>query len=85
MYATICYIGANTSQISKNLKPRLSSGAGRIYYALELEVILLFGLTELKAQIAWKEEVRFLIPTIALRLNLTFDQGTREEVCSCIL
>ena len=65
MYPTICYIGANTLQISRNIQPRRSPG-GKVYYALEFEVILLFGLTELKAQIAWKEEVSSLILAIAL-------------------
>lgn len=55
MYTTLCYVGADTSLISKNLQPRRSS-AGKTHYALEFEIILLFGLTELKAQIAWKEE-----------------------------
>ena len=34
------------------------------YYVLDFEVVLLFGLTELKAQIAWKQNVsfRFLVP-----------------------
>ena len=57
MYPTLCYIGADTSQMSKKLQLRRSKETGNIYYILEFDVVLLFGLTELKAQIAWQEEV----------------------------
>ena len=58
MYSTLCYIEADTSQISRMLQARRSSGAGKLYYTIEYDVILLFGLTELKAQVAWQEQVR---------------------------
>lgn len=32
---------------------------GANYYTLNFDVVLLFGLTELKAQIAWKQNVSF--------------------------
>lgn len=32
---------------------------GKEYFRFELDVVLLFGLTELKAHIAWKEDVGF--------------------------
>ncbi|KAE9395088.1 hypothetical protein BT96DRAFT_923111 [Gymnopus androsaceus JB14] len=53
MYSTACTVTADISQVSpKRLRnPR----NGLIYYETEYDVILLFGLTELKAQIAWKE------------------------------
>lgn len=59
MFSTLCYIEADTSQISQTLKPHRSPGASKkkkkSYYIMEFDVVLLFGLTELKAQIAWKE------------------------------
>lgn len=61
MFSTLCYIEADTSQISQTLKPHRSPGGSKkkkkSYYIMEFDVVLLFGLTELKAQIAWKEGV----------------------------
>ena len=37
-------------------QPMLNGGPG-MFYEIEYETVLLFGLTELKAQIAWKENV----------------------------
>ncbi|KIM58498.1 hypothetical protein SCLCIDRAFT_128166, partial [Scleroderma citrinum Foug A] len=52
-----CKIFADTSNITTALLPR-TSPEGQTYYHVEFEVILLFGLTELKAQISWLENVR---------------------------
>ncbi|KAJ7681552.1 hypothetical protein B0H14DRAFT_3678127 [Mycena olivaceomarginata] len=46
-------VHADTSEIVKALKPR--KGQGGTYYRLEFEMVMSFGLTELKAQIAWLE------------------------------
>lgn len=35
----------------------MTSPQGKTYYRVEFKVILLFGLTELKAQISWLEDV----------------------------
>lgn len=32
---------------------------GRLFYKANFDIILLFGLTELKAQVCWKENVSF--------------------------
>ena len=32
---------------------------GDVYYEVEYEIVLMFGLTEFKAQVVWKENVRF--------------------------
>ncbi|KAG7093473.1 hypothetical protein E1B28_007149 [Marasmius oreades] len=52
-YQPLCKVKANMRQISKTL-PRLY-GPNGIYFRLKFDVVLLFGLTELKAQLAWKE------------------------------
>lgn len=31
------------------------------YYEVDIDIVLLFGLTELKAQIAWTEDVRHIL------------------------
>ena len=57
MYSTLCYVHADTSQLSKTLRPRSSRAHSGIYYQMEFDVILSLGLTEFKAQILWKEDV----------------------------
>ncbi|KAJ7288674.1 hypothetical protein C8J57DRAFT_1281001 [Mycena rebaudengoi] len=52
-YSVICTVQANTSRAAKSL--RALQGSNGPYYKLDIEVILSFGLTELKAQIAWVE------------------------------
>ncbi|KAF8632452.1 hypothetical protein AX15_001886 [Amanita polypyramis BW_CC] len=48
-----CEVTADLSSFKRHLKP-LQNGR-REYYRFEMDVVLLFGLTELKAQIAWME------------------------------
>ncbi|KAF9559594.1 hypothetical protein CPC08DRAFT_736124 [Agrocybe pediades] len=51
-FAHLCDISANLSSLP--WESQIGS-SGQIYYERKIEVVLLFGLTELKAQIAWKE------------------------------
>ncbi|KAH6910166.1 hypothetical protein BKA70DRAFT_1560798 [Coprinopsis sp. MPI-PUGE-AT-0042] len=51
-YATACTVYANIQDLPRT--PTIGSGL-RFYYIVRFDVILLFGLTELKAQIAWKD------------------------------
>ncbi|KAJ3881321.1 hypothetical protein F5051DRAFT_458832 [Lentinula edodes] len=59
MYSTACIVTADTSKISATLVPRRNP-TGYEYFQLNFDVVLLFGLTELKAQIAWQENCYFL-------------------------
>ncbi|KAJ3815434.1 hypothetical protein F5876DRAFT_85802 [Lentinula aff. lateritia] len=59
MYSTACTVTADTSEISATLVPRRNP-TGSAYFQLKFDVVLLFGLTELKAQIAWQEN--FFVP-----------------------
>jgi hypothetical protein len=59
-YTTLCSIDYDLSSLS--LEKRLKHGRhgdrfGTFYYVTEYDIVLLFGLTELKAQIAWMEGV----------------------------
>lgn len=47
---------ANTSELAWSLEEQ-EAADGDVYYKIHYEVILLFGLTELKAQISWRHEV----------------------------
>ncbi len=55
-YSILCRITADTSVAAKSLKAQRCSD-GTSYYRLNLSVIMLFGMTELKAQLAWVEDV----------------------------
>ncbi|KAJ7157455.1 hypothetical protein C8R46DRAFT_1178680 [Mycena filopes] len=81
-YPVLCMVHADTSQISRTLKPQ--HGQSGIYYRLEFDVVLSLGLTELKAQIAWIEngvEKRYahILPIPARILNY-FTRGPAELV-----
>lgn len=55
-FSTLCTVRADTTKLAKSLSPRRSAD-GALYFALEIKVILLFGLTELTAQVSWLENV----------------------------
>ncbi|KAF9068279.1 hypothetical protein BDP27DRAFT_1224514 [Rhodocollybia butyracea] len=54
MYTTACTVTANVLRAFYTIHRK--PGTASVYYKTEYDVILLFGLTELKAQIAWKDE-----------------------------
>jgi hypothetical protein len=56
MYTKICSIEMDLSHLPLVAQPRLNGEPG-MFYEIEYETVLMFGLTELKAQIAWKENV----------------------------
>ncbi|PBK65406.1 hypothetical protein ARMSODRAFT_940350 [Armillaria solidipes] len=55
MYSVLCCVTADTHEAAKGLKLRRRPD-GKSYFRLNYEIILLFGKTELKAQIYWKED-----------------------------
>ncbi|KAI6044888.1 hypothetical protein EDC04DRAFT_2640470 [Pisolithus marmoratus] len=55
LYTKLCTVYADTSKLASSLRPnRRHDGLG-VYYTLTFDVVMLFGLMELKAQISWKE------------------------------
>ena len=54
-YTKLCTIEADLSRIPTLPRPK-ATGKGS-FYRVDYEIIILFGMTELKAQIAWKEKV----------------------------
>ncbi|KAK0222688.1 hypothetical protein EDD85DRAFT_959945 [Armillaria nabsnona] len=54
MYPVLCNITADTEAVAKTLKLQRRAD-GKTFFELEYDIILLFGRTELKAQIAWEE------------------------------
>jgi hypothetical protein len=53
MFPTVCRVEANTSAVTPRIK--YSERLKRLYYEITFDVILLFGLTELQAQIAYTD------------------------------
>ncbi|KAF5374599.1 hypothetical protein D9615_008995 [Tricholomella constricta] len=49
MYTRLCTVVSDTSRIKRSLRPKRGK-EGKVYFHLKYEVILSFGLTELKAQ-----------------------------------
>ncbi|KAG5718628.1 hypothetical protein E4T56_gene16512 [Termitomyces sp. T112] len=54
MYTTLCTVVSDVSKLKQNLR-RKRGRDGRFYYCLDYDIILQFGLTELKAQTCWRE------------------------------
>ena len=59
-FTPLCNVIADTSKIARSLHPQQAPEGGD-YYCLDYDVVLLFGLTELKAQISWNDMVRLVI------------------------
>lgn len=54
MFTELCTVEADTSRVPKI--PR--QGPNGDYYVLDYDIVMSFGLTELKAQICWIENAR---------------------------
>lgn len=63
-FEQVCHIVADATNAASSLKPK-AGDSGKEYYQLNFDIILLFGLIELQAQIAWIENVRFTYPSLA--------------------
>jgi len=71
-------VRADTSKLARKLSPKRSKD-GITYYAIDVKIILLFGLTELKAQVSWMEDVsQLLLSASSLYAThvLLYEQGT---------
>ena len=64
-YSSLCTITVDLSQMGKALGP-FKGANGRVYYKADFDIILLFGLTELKAQLCWRERVGIFIFRVCL-------------------
>jgi hypothetical protein len=56
MFVTLCTVIGDTSIAAMSLAPETRSD-GTEYFRQNFDIVLLFGLTELKAQLSWKENV----------------------------
>ncbi|OJA08932.1 hypothetical protein AZE42_05319 [Rhizopogon vesiculosus] len=55
-FSTLCTVHADLSELCRKLRPRKSAKDQSNYYLVRFEVVILFGQTELKAQISWKHK-----------------------------
>ena len=56
-FADLSRVTADMMELKALIQPQ-TNHRGAKYYTVEYAIVLLFGLTELKAQIAWTENVR---------------------------
>jgi hypothetical protein len=76
-YTELCTIEVDLSHLP--LLPR-SNVSGETFYRLSFDTVLLFGLTELEAVVAWKENVRpLLVLLIAPILFTQHCQGVERR------
>ena len=54
-YTELCRIEVDLSHLS--LSPRLKHSGEGTFYTIDFDIVLLFGLTEFKAAVAWNEKV----------------------------
>ena len=59
-YHKLCTIEADLSRAPRLLIPKAKKRGG-LYYRVDYDIVVLFGATELKAQLAWKEFVSNVI------------------------
>ena len=57
-YKRLCTIKADLSRIP--MLPQRKATGKVIFYRVDYDLVLLFGMTELKAQVAWREKVSSL-------------------------
>lgn len=57
-FSTLCTIRVDLSAAKKDLVMK-QAASGQVYYQLDYDVIVLFGLTELQAQLGWKTKVSY--------------------------
>ncbi|KAH8110514.1 hypothetical protein DFH11DRAFT_1514361 [Phellopilus nigrolimitatus] len=82
LLARLCTITADTSGLKKQLVPSLDVNRNR-YWRLYFDLIILFGGTELKAQIGWIENVSILstdVNKLETRLNRCRNLGRGKKV-----
>ena len=68
-YTKLCTIDADLSRVP--LLPKSKASGSGSFYRLDYDIVLLFGMTELKAQVAWKENVSLIILSYPILFNLT--------------
>ena len=82
-YTNLCKFEIDLSYLP--LSPRSKSSGKGTYYHLDCDIILLFGLTELEAMVAWKEEVGPLLVLFHICLFTKCCQGVERGSAARII
>jgi hypothetical protein len=74
-YTKLCTIEADLSRVPLLPRPK-ATGQGN-FYRVKYDIILLFGVTELNAQMAWKENVSdfHVVPSESNRYRINVTRG----------
>ena len=83
-YTKLCTIKIDLSRLPLSSRPKYF-GKGS-FYRLEYDIILLFGLTELKTLVAWKQNVGLFLVLISLSFFMFFfrvlSDGVQRRLCT---
>jgi len=83
LFSTVCTVKGDLSKVVRRLPTFQSLTDGRAYYKLIYDIVLSFGLTEIQAQICWKDaNVRRNLYQSCLCSVLTNGAGSRAKVRS---
>ena len=81
-FETLCHVKADVSTALCTS----SFATGNVGYRLEYDIVLLVGLTELKAQVSWIDSATVRASrsahAFASLKSMRMNPGNREEVCS---
>jgi hypothetical protein len=78
MFTILCQVEADLSSCGCITRRQESDGSG-VYYAAFFDLVLLFGLTEFKAQIAWDENVSHSICSLSCSAHFQPLQGEEKR------
>ena len=75
----LCTLTADISQVPMTTH---TNAAGNLYYRVDFEIVILFGLTEIQAQLAWKDKVNHILSHLVGKLLIHGHgiSGNREAV-----
>jgi hypothetical protein len=78
MFSTLCNVHADTSKVASTISPRRGY-AGLQFYRQQFSIVLMFGLTELQAQLCWKEDVSASSDLASGVINVCNVQGIEQR------
>ena len=58
LYSQLCTIEVDLSHLSNTSNVQTLSSRSGVFYKVDYELVMLFGGTEIEAQLCWKEDVR---------------------------
>ena len=64
LYSELCTIEVDISHLWRTSNVQTMSKNSGVYYKVCYELVMLFGGTEIEAQLCWKENVRFSVRKI---------------------